>query len=86
MFLVVKKGKNSLKTLYRSIFLHFRITSYKGFLQDIRYFLEQGQLDDVKVTINAFSEALDKRQNDIKLADSSPAGWSLVDRSEIVYR
>ena len=57
-----------------------RIARYKDYLYNIRYFLEQDQHDEVLATIKEFWEVLDSRIDDIKLADSSEAGWELVER------
>ena len=58
-----------------------RASSHKLYLLDIQYYLSQGNTEDAVNTAKVFLEALDKYIEEVKLADTSPAGWELIYRS-----
>ena len=59
--------------------IQYRALRFKSFIEDGIYFLEANQKDDALACLKAHKEEIDKRLADIKLADQSEAGWSLID-------
>ena len=59
---------------------HKRTTRYISYVADAIQSIDRQDLEKAKLTLGALLENLKSFQEDIKLADSSPAGWALVDR------
>lgn len=59
-----------------------RIQAYKLFLVDAKFALENGNSDEALSYLDLCLEALTKFQEEISLADRSPAGWKLIERLE----
>ena len=57
-----------------------RVQTYKVFLQEAKYGLDNGNLEDAQACINTCIEAIAKYQKDIVIADGSPCGWELIER------
>ena len=60
--------------------LYEREITYSNFITDAIFFLEAGQTDDARACLDAHKAALEKFLSEVKLADSSEAGWTLIDR------
>ena len=57
-----------------------RLQSYKHFVFYAKYALENENLEDVLVHLDACYEAFLSYEREILLADKSPAGWELINR------
>ena len=70
-------------SLYKEIdhvfLIQYRALRFKSFIEDSIYFLESDQKEDALACLKAHKEAMDQRLSDIKLADQSEVGWSLID-------
>ena len=60
--------------------IQYRALRFKSFIEDGIYFLESDQKEDALACLKAHKEAIDQRIADIKLADQSEAGWTLIDK------
>ncbi len=57
-----------------------RLQAYKHLVFDAKYALQNENLEDVRIHLDACYEAFLSYEREIILADKSPAGWELINR------